>query len=284
MKFNRVRKPMAVVGIITMFFGTLLVVAPPSGASHTPGPSPTVVDGNQSCANGEQEFKFDSPFNVDGDSDTRNITFGPGDTRSVTIAYTGYLVDGVRHYDFTVTGTNVGVSTGIVKQGNDSAIFTFDPPVTSGTIYVALLAGTNASPAGTSHVTFCLEDTPPPPTTTPPTTTPPTTTPPTTTPPTTTEAPEETTTTTEVDELDDGAVNTSTTSTPAGTVRTLSNPTPGPEVQGQTVTRTLPRTGAAADTLSLAGFVLVLLGAALIMGSRRSTLRTDTAYSAKHLL
>jgi hypothetical protein len=79
--------------------------------------------------------------------------------------------------------SNIPVSAVFVKAGPGGILYTFDPPSTIG---IDL-----ASPkASISHISFCWNTPPPPPTTTP-------TTPPTTTPTTPTTTPTSTTTTTE---------------------------------------------------------------------------------------
>ncbi len=153
------------VGIIAMLFGALMVIAPGGASAQDASPvapTPIVVRGNATCPTSTSTFKFDSPFNVDGDSDTRSVVL-PGDTEptSVEISYTSKLVDGVRHYTWT---SNTSVVRVIVKQGPDSALFDYPPGTLTGAAYVALLSGTTASPSGTSHMSFCLGESTPTPT------------------------------------------------------------------------------------------------------------------------
>lgn len=156
------RKLTAGVGLVAMLLGALMVLVPTgAGANHTTSAPTAVVRGNLACPEGTATFKFDSPFDVDGDSDTRLITL-PGDAEptSVTISYEGYLDGGVRHFDWESDSSVVRV---IVKQGPDSAVFDYPSGTLVGTAYVALVPGTQASPAGTSHLTFCLGTSAPPP-------------------------------------------------------------------------------------------------------------------------
>ena len=282
---TQTRKLIAGLGIVSMLAGAYLTVSPSVGASHTDGPEPVVLDGNQACPGGTFDIKFD-PSPEDQGEQTESVPFESGD-EDVTITYTTEVIDGVQHYYWTSTHP---VSTVIVKQGPDAAVFTYDPAALSGTAYVALNEGTEAGTNESSHLSFCFTTAPATTTTEAPTTTEETTTtteattttteattttteatttttaPTTTVPETTTTAvlpDEETTTTTE-------AITTTTEAEVAGTSTTAGpSTTQATKVLGDVVTRSLPRTGTESRDLAGAGAFMVLLGAALLVGSSR---------------
>jgi hypothetical protein len=162
----------AIAGVVGLF--TVL----PASASHV---DPVTVPGNATCPVGTTTFKVEPV--ADG-------TFSDG-TLTVTIDVRSTPEGQV--FDWT---SNICVDQVIVKGGNASNVYSYDPESTGDTGLHAP-ANRSGSFAGLSHISFCY-DAGEPPTTAPPTTAPPTTTPSTTTPststPSTTEAPTSTST------------------------------------------------------------------------------------------
>jgi hypothetical protein len=158
--------------------------------------STSIVSGNPDCrdlVNTAFEFRIDVGNDLPDETTYTDAATG----FSVTI-FDVHASGGTAFFSFE---SNTPVSAVFVKAGPGGTLYTFDPPSTIG---IDL-----ASPKdSTSHISFCWNTPPPPPTTTP--TTPPTTTP--TTPPTTT--PTSTSTTTE----------TPSTTTPTSTSTTISSP------------------------------------------------------------
>jgi hypothetical protein len=167
-----------VIGLATIAGVVGLFTVLPASAEHV---NPTTVPGNASCPAGTTTLKVEPV--ADG-------TFSDG-TLTVTIDVRTTASGQV--FDWT---SNIGVDQVIVKGGNASNLYTYDPESTADT---GLHAPANRSGgfAGLSHISFCY-DAGEPPTTAPPTTAPPTTAPPTTTPststPSTTETPTSTST------------------------------------------------------------------------------------------
>jgi hypothetical protein len=176
----------AIVGLASMVAGLVILVAAPTGnvgaAAQQATPSTSVVSGNPDCGElvgAEFEFKIE----VGDDLPDETTYTDPATGFEVTI-FDVHVSGGTAFFSFE---SNTPVSAVFVKAGPGGILYTFDPPSTVGID----LASPNDS---ISHISFCWNTPPPPPTTTP--TTPPTTTP--TTPPTTTPStttPETTTTT-----------------------------------------------------------------------------------------
>jgi hypothetical protein len=144
--------------------------------------STSIVSGNPDCGDlVDTEFEFQ--IEVGNDLPDEITYTDPATGFEVTI----FAVHVSGRTVFFSFESNIPVSAVFVKAGPGGVLYTFDPPSTVG---IDL-----ASPKDSiSHISFCWNTPPPPPTTTP--TTPPTTTP--TTPPTTTPStttPETTTTT-----------------------------------------------------------------------------------------
>lgn len=265
-------KFVAAIGILLVAAGAFLVVAPSAGAE----PVITTYGGNPSCAvDGFDWVKADP---VDTSGDDTEVTSGD---LVVTYSSRSELVDDVQTLFFDWSA-NQAISIVLVKQGNGGAQFTYDPPVTSGTVYV-IPAG-NSSANGISHLEWCV-------TTEATTTTAEETTTLVDETTTTTEV-DETTTTTEVDEVttttgadaittttveveEDGeptttvAIETTTTARVGGDGETTTTAPPG----GVVVQSALPRTGSSADRLVGLGVALMVLGATIVGGSSRRALR-----------
>ena len=141
----------AVAGLAGLLLAGAVAVAPGAGATDGPAPS-EVLAGNAKCA----DVGLEGAFEVDpSDEDAEGGISGEGFTVQ------SYLADGVRHFDWTST-TPLGAV--IVKQGTSSAVFTYDPAATSGTVYVVLRDGENGNvenkAMGYSHVSFCVGEEP----------------------------------------------------------------------------------------------------------------------------
>jgi hypothetical protein len=144
-----------VIGLAAIAGAVGLFTVLPASATHV---TPTTQTGNVACPAGLTELKVEPV--ADG-------TFTDG-TLTVTIDVRT-TADG-EVFDWT---SNIGVDVVIVKGGNASNIYTYDPEATTDT---GLHAPANASGrfAGLSHVSFCYDvdapTTTPPPTTAPPST------------------------------------------------------------------------------------------------------------------
>jgi hypothetical protein len=167
------------VGLATIAGVVGLFTVLPASAEHVP---PTTVAGNASCPAGTTTLKVEPV--ADG-------TFTDG---TLTVTIDVRTTAGGQVFDWT---SNIGVDQVIVKGGNASNVYNYDPESTGDTGLHAP-ANRSGSWAGLSHVSFCY-DLPDETTTTPPTTVPttPTTAPSTTTtvPPTTTSVPSSSTST-----------------------------------------------------------------------------------------
>jgi hypothetical protein len=144
--------------------------------------STSIVSGNRDCGD-LVDTQFEFRIEVGNDLPDETTYTDPATGFEVTI-FDVHVSGGTAFFSFE---SNTPVSAVFVKAGPGGILYTFDPPSTVGID----LASPNDS---ISHISFCWNTPPPPPTTTP--TTPPTTTP--TTPPTTTPStttPETTTTT-----------------------------------------------------------------------------------------
>jgi hypothetical protein len=181
----------AVTAIVAAALGAGLVWVLPGalpGASAEDETSSTtstsIVSGNSDCGDlVDTEFEF--RLEVGNDLPDESTYTDPATGFEVTI-FDVHMSGSTAFFSFE---SNIPVSVVFVKAGPGGTLYTFDPPSTIG---IDL-----ASPKDSiSHISFCWNTPPPPPTTTPPTTTPPTTTPPTTTPPTTTPTTATTTVTT----------------------------------------------------------------------------------------
>jgi hypothetical protein len=167
------------IGLATMAGLVGLFTVMPASAEHV---SPTTFPGNVPCPAGLTELKVEP---------VEDGTFTDG-TLTVTID----VISTANGQAFNWT-SNIGVDQVIVKGGNASNVYNYDPESTGDTGLHAP-ANRSGSWAGLSHVSFCY-DLPDETTTTPPTTVPttPTTAPSTTTtvPPTTTSVPSSSTST-----------------------------------------------------------------------------------------
>ncbi len=254
-------------GLVLVLLGASTVVVAPAGAGEE-------ASGNLTCEA------------VIGDLGLTDVVMAKDDVQR-TAPYEGVAVNG----DFVVTYRFEAAPDGapeayvvtfssedlvygaFVKQAAEkqglSRSAVFPTGTRTGSIYV---------PDGEfSHISFCTGTVPTtePPTTEPPTTEPPTTEPPTTEPPTT-EPPETPTTeppTTEPPE-------TPTTEVEGEVV--VPTPVPEPEAEaaptvlGDTVVRSLPRTGSGTLVLGVAGVAMVLLGSALVARGGQEMRRQST--------
>ncbi|HSP02034.1 MAG TPA: hypothetical protein VLR27_00940 [Acidimicrobiales bacterium] len=275
-------------GLVLVLLGASTVVAAPVGAGEE-------SSGNLTCEA------------VIGDLGLTDVLMAKDDVQR-TAPYEGTAVNGdfVVTYEFeaapegapeafVVTFTSDDLVFGVfVKQAAEKHELSRDAVFPAGT-----LTGSVYVPDGEfSHVSFCTGTVPTteppvtepptteppttePPTTEPPTTEPPTTEPPTTEPPTTepptTEPPETPTTEPPVTEppetptTDVGGEVVVPTPEPEAEPEAEAAPEPeaAPTVLGDTVVRSLPRTGSATVELGVVGVVMVLLGSALLaLGGR----------------
>jgi hypothetical protein len=166
-----------VVGLAALAAALGLFTVLPASATHV---TPTQESGNARCPNGTTELKVEP---------VESGIFTDG-TLEVTLIVTGAT------FSFT---SNIGVDVVIVKGGNVSNVYTYDPESTGDTGLQAPINPKTGEPFGLSHVSFCYDvEAPTTTTTTAPTTTTSTTAPPTTTtsttaPPTSTTTPSTTT-------------------------------------------------------------------------------------------
>ena len=292
-------KTTAGVGLLSILLGALMVFAPAaSGADELEG-EPYV--GNPSCTSPGYDYDFDLKADPVDTEDPATITDG-----EISVTYETYLADLDGTQTLFIDWSSEGVAPGsdglvlavLVKQGDGGGVFAYPAPgASSGTVYV-IPAG-NASATGISHLSFCHDGATTTSTSDDPTTTSTTegtttttedvqnttstTEATTTTTEATTTTTEATTTTTEATTTTTEATTTTsedvlgTTSTVAETTttgadRAAATTTEGPVVLDNTVTRgtTLPRTGNSSDRLAAVGAALMIFGAILVGGSRRS--------------
>jgi LPXTG-motif cell wall-anchored protein len=148
-------------GIITMLFGALLVIAPSAGADHTTPAVYGVYAGNIKCVDagtvvaddliGENDLPLSGTFISLGETDggLGGVTLG---TEYTTDSGTpGDTTDDVLHVPWTSADP---VDVVVVKQGSYSAVFLFDG-AEAGTVYTALPDDADASENDYSHISFC---------------------------------------------------------------------------------------------------------------------------------
>jgi hypothetical protein len=152
-----------VIGLAAIAGAVGLFTVLPASATHVP---PTTQAGNVACPAGLTELKVEPVADGTFTDGTLTVTIDVRDTADGQV------------FDWT---SNIGVDVVIVKGGNASNIYTYDPEATTDT---GLHAPANRSGtfAGLSHISFCYDAEPP------------TTEPPPTTTPSTTEAPTSTST------------------------------------------------------------------------------------------
>ena len=165
-----------VIGLAALAAALGLFTVLPASAEHV---DPVLVQGNAPCPAGTTELKVEPVADGTFSDGTLTVTIDVRDTAQGQV------------FDWT---SNIGVDVVIVKGGNASNVYTYDPEATADT---GLHAPENRSGsfAGVSHISFCYDVGEEPTTTTtttttmPPTTTPSTTTPSTTAPPTSSSIP-----------------------------------------------------------------------------------------------
>jgi LPXTG-motif cell wall-anchored protein len=141
----------ALAGLASMGAGALILVgALPGGAGAAVERGsthvvPTEVSGNAPCPEGLNELKIEP---VEDGTFTDND--GP---LTVTLEITAFTDDDPQVFDWT---SNIGVDVVIVKGGNASNVYTYDPESMGDT---GLHAPVNPSGefAGLSHVSFCYD-------------------------------------------------------------------------------------------------------------------------------
>ncbi len=299
MKKTHKAKAVAGTGVLSILLGALLVFAP--AASSAENPTVQTYDGNPKCTDAGYGYGYDlkaDPVDTSGNDATIQdaeikVTYS---TRTVNVDGTDTLfIDWSS--EAVADGFDGLVTAILVKQGNGGASFTYDPATNSGTVYV--IPNGNASANGISHISFCHNGSTESTTTTSQATT-------------TTEGEVTTTTEGEVTTTTEGEVTTTTegevTTTTEGEVTTTTEgevlgttiveettttegdtTTTEGEVIGEAVTTTAPavldntvnrgsnlaRTGSATDRLGPIGAALMILGAILVGGSRRSLISND---------
>lgn len=237
-------KLIAGTGIAAMLVGATLTVMPAvaGAASVEPVVNPGGLD-NPSCA--DLGYEIEAKDNTE-----RNAPYsGTADS--------GADPDLLVNYDLNIDGTvdfvvdedsEYLVSAVIIKKGDSNSgggahVFEYDPAVSSDEDLATIPSGATSF----SHITFCSD----------------------TTENTTTTVEE--TTTTEGEVLGTSTVPDETTTSAAEVI--AESVTPAPEVLDNTVT--LPKTGSVADRLAPIGIAMMILGAILVGGSRRSLLARD---------
>ncbi len=309
MKKTHKAKAVAGTGVLSVLLGALMVFAP--AASSAENPTVQTYDGNPACTSAGYGYGFDlKDNNVDTSGAEKTIS-----DSEIEVTYSTRTVNVDGTDTLFIDWSSVAVADGfdglltavLVKQGNGGASFTYDPATNSGTVYV--IPNGNASANGISHLSFChngasestttsseaTTTTEADKTTTEAEATTTTEAEATTTTEaevtttteaeatTTTEA--EVTTTTEGEVLGTTTIVDETTTTEGETTTTegevigdeVTSTTAGPTVLDNTVNRgtNLARTGSATDRLGPIGAALMILGAILVGGSRRSLISND---------
>ena len=264
MKKTYKAKAVAGAGVLSMLLGALMVFATP--AASVENPTVTVNPGgddNPSCA--DLGYAVEAKDNTEREAPYTGHAASGGDPALLV----NYQLNADGTVDFAVDeDTDLYVAAVIIKKGSAASgagarVYEYNPATDADTGLETIPAGATSF----SHITFCANATDTTTTTQESTTTSEDTT-------TTTEA---TTTTT-----DGGVEGTSTTvgdptTTTEGEVqRDEVTTTEAPEVLDNTVGGSaLPRTGSATDRLAPVGAALMILGAILVGGSRRSLLAKD---------
>jgi hypothetical protein len=256
------RRTAGMTGVLLLLMSLTLAIGLPAGASHV---APVLVTGNENCeaVTGLDEiFRDESNPITSGNHDTD----GDGDN-DIFITVNG----GAQTFDWS-TDEGLLIHAVFVKGGSDGNLYDYRPTgATSDTGLHAPVNPQNQNFYGLSHITFCVDETPPTTTTSAPTTTTsaPTTT--TTAPTTTTTAP--TTTTTAPTTTPTTPSTTSTTlpfdSVPQSSVLGIQATVPVPAQVGPTTADTLPFTGASTGSMAGLAAALAAGGAILLVASRR---------------
>jgi hypothetical protein len=291
------RRTAGMTGVLLLLMSLTLAIGLPAGASHV---APVLVTGNENCeaVTGLDEiFRDESNPITSGNHDTD----GDGDN-DIFITVNG----GAQTFDWS-TDEGLLIHAVFVKGGSDGNLYDYRPTgATSDTGLHAPVNPQNQNFYGLSHITFCVDETPPTTTTSAPTTT--TTAPTTTTsapttttsaPTTTTSAPTTTTTapttTTTAPTTTTTAPTTTTTAPTTTTTAPTTTPTtpsttsttlpfdsvpqssvlgiqatvPVPAQVGPTTADTLPFTGASTGSMAGLAAALAAGGAILLVASRR---------------
>ena len=299
MKKTYKAKAVAGAGVLSMLLGALMVFATP--AASVENPTVTVNPGgddNPSCA--DLGYAVEAKDNTEREAPYTGHAASGGDPALLV----NYQLNADGTVDFAVDeDTDLYVAAVIIKKGSAASgagarVYEYNPATDADTGLETIPAGATSF----SHITFCANATDTTTTTQESTTTSEDTT--TTTEATTTTS-EDTTTTTEATTTTTEATTTTTEATTTtteatttttdggveGTSTTVGDPTTTTEgeVQRDEVTTTeapevldntvggsaLPRTGSATDRLAPVGAALMILGAILVGGSRRSLLAKD---------
>ena len=285
MKKTYKAKAVAGAGVLSMLLGALMVFATP--AASVENPTVTVNPGgddNPSCA--DLGYAVEAKDNTEREAPYTGHAASGGDPALLV----NYQLNADGTVDFAVDeDTDLYVAAVIIKKGSAASgagarVYEYNPATDADTGLETIPAGATSF----SHITFCANATDTTTTTQESTTTSEDTT--TTTEATTTTS-EDTTTTTEATTTTTEATTTTTDGGVEGTSTTVGDPTTTTEgeVQRDEVTTTeapevldntvggsaLPRTGSATDRLAPVGAALMILGAILVGGSRRSLLAKD---------
>lgn len=282
-------KTTAGAGLLSFLLGALMVFAPAASGADDPAVEPYV--GDIACTDSGTGFDYGvvaAPVDTSGAA----TTIGDGE---ITVTYSTRLADLDGTQTLFVDWTSEAVDadaegpilTVLVLQGNGGGVFTYAAPgASSGTVHVVPAVG--AEPTGVEKLSFCHDgaviapssptDDADSPTSTPDyveNTTSTTEDVENTT--STTEGVETTTSTTEATTTtSEGVLGTTstvpeTTTTSAEGELAATSTTEGPEVLNNAVAgNSLPATGSGSDRVAAIGASLMILGAILVGGSRRS--------------
>jgi LPXTG-motif cell wall-anchored protein len=128
------------VGLGSMAAGALIIVGGLPGTAGATHVTPTEESGNAKCPAGTTELKVEPvPEGPSTQSDG---------TLTVNLVVTGDT------FDWT---SNIGVDVVIVKGGNVSNVYTYDPESTGDTGLHAPINPNTGKPFGLSHISFCYD-------------------------------------------------------------------------------------------------------------------------------
>jgi LPXTG-motif cell wall-anchored protein len=217
------------VGLGSMAAGALLIVGGLPGTAGATHVDPTEEPGNAKCPAGTTELKVEP---------VESGTFSDG-TLTVTLVVTG---------DTFSWTSNIGVDVVIVKGGNVSNVYTYDPESTGDTGLHAPINPNTGEPFGLSHVSFCYD----------------------------VEQPTTSTTSTSTTSTSTTSTSTTSTSTTSTTVPDTTSTTMGATTSSAGVSPTtvpppgeLPRTGSTTGPMLGLGAALLAGGAGLVGFARR---------------
>jgi LPXTG-motif cell wall-anchored protein len=126
--------------VLGMLGGTFAVLEPAAQASN-----------NLACPQGTSEYKVDgNPLNGLSNGESAQFTVNGVTFTFTKVAGPAPFTDDT--FDFT---SSVAVSAALVKGGEDTNVYSYDPAVTSGSALHPPLNGGDEAPA-ISHVTFCI--------------------------------------------------------------------------------------------------------------------------------